>query len=147
MEAMRPEEVQTFVAHSRLGHLGLAHGGRSYVIPIFYGFDGRRFYFQTNPGAKDAYIQGTEEACLTIVHAVTEDVWTSVMVLGRLEPVAGEPERLVAMNAMARLPFPPEWGFSKLGEPLREGARARLWKLVPRQMTGRKSVRPPPEGK
>lgn len=142
MEPMRPEEIQAFVARSRFGLLGLAKGGHAYVVPLFYGFDGRRFYFHSNPGMKDAYRDATEEACLVIVHTPSEDVWSSVLVFGAMEPVLDGPEQLVAMDALMHVPLPPAFGSSPFGEPTREGARARLWKLVPREMTGRKSERP-----
>lgn len=142
MEPMPPEEIQAFIARSRFGHLGLAERGRAYVVPLFYGYDGKRFYFHSDPGMKDGYRDATEEACLAIVHAVNEDVWTSVLAFGPIEPVVGDAEQLVAMDALMSVPMPPQMGSGAFGEPRREGRRARLWKLEPREVTGRKSVRP-----
>lgn len=142
MESMRPEEVQAFVARTRFGMLGLAKRGHAYVVPLFYGYDGRRFYFHSNPGLKDDYREATEEACLAIVNAQSEDVWTSVLAFGPMGPVVDATEQLVAMDALMHVPLPPEFGFSKFGEPIRDGSKARLWKLDPREVTGRKSVRP-----
>lgn len=143
MERMSEDEVKRFVARSRFGQLGLARGGRAYVLPILYGFDGTSFYFHTHPGLKDAYIDMTSEACLTIVRVASEDSWTSVMAFGRLERVVGDTGRLVAYDALMNVPLPPDRGLSPFDEPLRSSAGVEIWRLAVARMSGRKSELPP----
>lgn len=143
METMTPDEVRQLVRRSHVGVLGLAKDGHAYVVPLFYGSDGRSFYFHTRAGAKTPYLDATQEACLTIVHAVTEDDWASVMAFGRVEEVVLDQERVTAMDALLAVPLPPEWGFTPHGEPRHTGHDLKTYKLTPTRVTGRKSSRPP----
>lgn len=145
MEAMTDEEVRTMISGSWFGHLALADGGRAYAIPIFFGFADGTFYFHSLPGVKDDFIEATEEACLTITRAESEDRWASIIARGPIEEVTLEPELEVAMDALLALPLPPAMGTTGTGKPKRGGADLTYRKLTPVELSGRKSV-PPPAG-
>lgn len=140
MEKMAEPEVQEFILHNRFGVLSLSDEGNSYAVPIYYGYDGRRFYFATRPGTKDRYIERTREACLSIVRVHSLDEWASVHVFGKLEKLDGE---LDASEALLRVPLPPDWGESDLGEPNRTGAGAATYRLTPTRVSGRHSEHAP----
>lgn len=142
MEPMAPEEVRLLLAQARLGHLGLARGGDAYVLPVFFAYDGRHVYFHAHPGMKDDYLAGTDEACLAVTRAESEDVWESVLVFGPVEELTFASDRLAAMDALLAVPEPPLLGTSAHGEPLRSAEGMRFFRLAPAHLTGRKSVRP-----
>jgi uncharacterized protein len=147
MEDLTPEQVRRVLGGSWLGHLGLARDGHAYVLPVFYAYDGRHVYFHSLPGTKDAFIAGTVEACLAVTRVGSEDHWDSVLVFGPVEPVALASDQLVAMDALLGLPLPPAPGTSpETGEPRRSAQGMRMWRLVPRRATGRRSEPPPAPG-
>lgn len=141
---MSPQEVSQFVAANRFGMLGLAAGGRAYVLPLFYGYDGASVYFNTHPGLKMRYLEETEEACFTIARVVSYDDWGSVEMFGRVDEVRDGPALTAGLNALMSVPLPPEWGLSEMGEPRRGDVGTHVLRLKPRAITGRKSV--PPTG-
>lgn len=142
MQEMTREEIGQALAASRLGVLSLARGNRAYAFPLFYGYLEGTFFFHSHPGKKDEFIHATEEACLTVVRAITEDDWQSVMAFGHVERVRLADEIKLAMDALMSIPAPPELGNSEAGEPRRSMEDVHVWKLTPHRMTGRKSLRP-----
>ncbi|HVL47608.1 MAG TPA: pyridoxamine 5'-phosphate oxidase family protein [Candidatus Thermoplasmatota archaeon] len=143
MREMTHEEVRAFITGNRFGYLGLADDGRAYVIPLFYAYDGRTFWFHANPGLKDEYIARTREACLTVVRAWSEDEWESVIASGPIRPVDFQEEAARAMDALMAVPMPPAYGVTEHGEPRRAGEPGfRFLKLEPEVITGRSSARP-----
>jgi nitroimidazol reductase NimA-like FMN-containing flavoprotein (pyridoxamine 5'-phosphate oxidase superfamily) len=139
MDVMAPHEVREFVARNRFGMLGLAAEGNAYVVPLYYGFDGVSVYFSTRPGLKSRFMTTTREACFVIARVVSFDDWASVEVFGRLEEVRAGSGLTAAMNALMSVPLPPEWGVSGFGEPRRGDVGAGIYRLVPRDWSGRKS--------
>lgn len=139
---MTPEEVRAFVAANKFGMLGLAAESKSYVVPLFYGYDGRSFFFHTHPGLKDEYIDRTTEACFTVARVLSLDDWASVEAFGKLTQVTDTTELTGAMNALMSVPLPPEWGVSDMGEPLRGSHDVHIFRLTPTRLSGRKSERP-----
>jgi nitroimidazol reductase NimA-like FMN-containing flavoprotein (pyridoxamine 5'-phosphate oxidase superfamily) len=137
MREMSRVDMDRLLGRSRLGHLGLAREGRAYVIPVFYAYDGRAFFFQTLPGLKDEFLQGTTEACFVVTDAPSDDTWASVQAVGRLSEVRDVPDQLRAMEAMLIAPFPPVQGETEHGEPRRSQLGLRYLKLTPTRMAGR----------
>lgn len=141
MREMTPPEISQFIKNNRTGVLGLADGGRAYCIPLYYAYDGKDVYFHTRPGLKQRYAVATSEACLAIVRATTPDSWASVQVFGDLERI--EPS-LDAMDALLRVPLPPDWGETSRGEPQRHDRDVALYRLDVRRVSGRYSDAAPP---
>lgn len=144
MEELSTQRAQEVLRELHFGNLGLAKGGQAYVLPLFYGYEGKTLYFHSHPGLKEDYIAGTKEACFLATSIETVDDWESVQAFGPVEKVTVADEITVAMNALIALPLPPEYGVSESGEPKRSGKNMFFWKLTPRHIEGRRSVRPPP---
>lgn len=145
MEPLSPERSKDLLRQLHFGYLGLAKGGHSYVLPLFYSYDGKLLYFHSHPGLKDDYAEATKEACFLVNSVESESDWESVQVFGRVQKVTIQDEILAAMNALIVVPLPPEYGFSKQGEPLRTDQNMSFWKLMPTRISGMESRRPPPE--
>lgn len=143
MDPMTAEEIRTMVGGSWFGHLALADGGRAYSLPIYFGHREGVFYFHSLPGHKDDYFETTEEACLTITRAESEDRWASVIALGPIEVITMAREQKRAMDALMGVPLPPALGDTKQGEPAHGGHPLVFRKLTVREITGRKSVPAP----
>lgn len=144
MEEMTEEEIGQTISQSRLAILSLARGSRAYAFPLFYAYRDGTFYFHSHPGRKDDFIRATEEACLTIVRAVTDDEWYSVMAFGHVRDAEHGQARQAALDALSSVPAPPEMGRSETGAPLRSDEDVEVWMLEPHELSGRKSEHPPP---
>jgi nitroimidazol reductase NimA-like FMN-containing flavoprotein (pyridoxamine 5'-phosphate oxidase superfamily) len=141
MDNLLHGEIFELARRNHVGHLGFADAGKAYVVPVFYAFDGRAFYFHLQPGQKDRFLDSTLEACLAITEAHTDEEWASILAFGRPEVVRDETTRLAAMEALLQAPFPPEWGITGAGTTRRKEPReVRLVRLVPQRMTGRRSA-------
>jgi uncharacterized protein len=139
VEEMTREEIATLVRDNGFGILSLAKDDSAYGIPLFYGYDGLQFYFQSRPGLKDPYIRATKEGCLTIVSLEGQDLWQSVQAVGPIHRVTREKEQLQASDVLMKVPFPPEFGFTPPGRPRRSNQEMFMWILKPTRVVGRKS--------
>jgi len=142
MERMSGDEAQELLSASMVGHLALARGGEAYAIPLFYAFDGERLYFHSHPGLKDEYLDGTKEACFVVTLFEGPDTWRSVQVFGRIEKATLSDDALAALDALQKVPFPPEFGVDEAGRPKRSHHRMYIWMLAAERMSGRKSSLP-----
>lgn len=132
---MTAQDVREFVRHNKMGVLALTKDRKAYAVPLFYGYDGRDFFFQGRPGLKDEFVEATDEACFTIVRARSLDDWASAQVFGRLERVP----RASPTHALMSVPLPPAWGESEVGEPTREEEDIIVYRLAPTRTSGRYS--------
>lgn len=142
MQEMTKEEIRQTISQARVGILSLARGGVAYAFPLFYAYRDGTFYVHSHPGTKDAFIEATEEAVLTIVRAITEDDWYSVQAHGPIRRAHLTDPIKASMDAVLGLPAPPELGETEHGEPRRSMKDTVFWMLEPNRLTGRKSQRP-----
>lgn len=136
MHDMQEAEVREFIRHNKFGVLCLTDDARSYGVPIYYGYDGERFYFQTRGGLKQQYLARTREACFTIVRIHSLDDWESVQAFGDIEELE---DGLDAMEALMSVPLPPDWGETPRGEPQRSARGMVIYRLTPTRVSGRHS--------
>lgn len=144
MEELDEARAREILRELHFGHLGLAKNGHAYVLPLYYTYDGKTVYFHSHPGLKEEYITATKEACFLAASIESGDDWESVQVFGPVEKVTVADEIRTAMNALISVPLPPAYGVSEFGEPKRSAADTFYWKVVPKRIEGRRSVRPPP---
>ncbi len=140
MEDLSDSEIQEILAASRLGILSMADGGRTYAIPIFFGFDGHDLYFHCHPGTKDHWIDAVQEACLVVTHVAGEDLWETVQVFGGLERLTLNDDLDKARDAIYLLPPPPKEGSHPSGKPLRSERAVFYVRLSPSRWSGKKSA-------
>jgi len=142
MRAMTDPESREFIAHNKAGVLSLADQGRAYGVPLYYGYDGQAIYFLMRGGLKQQYIRLTGEACFTILRVMGIDDWASVHVFGKLGEVNEPAERIAAQAALMSIPLPPDWGESAFGEPRHQADTTLVYRLTPREISGRYSEPP-----
>lgn len=143
MQELDTERTREVLSQNHLCHLGMARDGHAYVLPIFYAYDGVDIFFHSHPGLKEEFLRGTKESCLVVTRVLDEDSWESVQVFGRLEKVTVADEIQRGMEALLRIPLPPEFGVSAQGEPRRTGQNMFIWRLRPVRISGRASEHPP----
>jgi nitroimidazol reductase NimA-like FMN-containing flavoprotein (pyridoxamine 5'-phosphate oxidase superfamily) len=92
------EEARAFLRRVGFGHLGCARGGRPYVVPMHYAYDGQALYFFTTEGTKTDYIAANPEVCFQVEEVKDASHWQSVMVTGRAERITNTEEMERAMQ-------------------------------------------------
>lgn len=140
MEDMTPDACDDLLKASGFGDLALCHDSKAYVIPLYFGYDGKDVYFQCHPGLKDEYIDGTEEACLVVKHVESADIWESVHVFGSIERVTLSDDLAADDDALFKAPFPPTKGHYPQGRPIRTQQTMYYLKLTPSHVHGRQSA-------
>jgi hypothetical protein len=115
---MTDEEIDRFLREQGFGTLALSDDGRSYAVPVSFGYDAdrERCYLSLvrfgDESEKLAYVETTAEAALLCYTVESRFAWRSVVVRGPLDPVpeADRPHVDEVMDDNAWFPslFPPE---------------------------------------
>lgn len=139
MDAMTEGAARHLLGRNFRGTMALAEGGYAYAFPVFYAFDGQRLYFHSHPGLKDRFLTATAEACFNVVEYDDRDDWRSVQCFGRVEKITLSDDAMEALDALSKIPLPPEYGVDAAGGPKRSAERMYLWMMVPARISGRAS--------
>lgn len=142
MEILPRDACLGFLKRGRIGVMALAKSGSAYAIPLFYSFDGKRLYFQSHPGEKDRFLEACQQACFVVTDVRGDDDWKSVQATGPVEKITLSDDAMQALDAMAKNPFPPEFGVDTQGNPKRSSGRMYLWMMTPKTISGRVSRTP-----
>jgi nitroimidazol reductase NimA-like FMN-containing flavoprotein (pyridoxamine 5'-phosphate oxidase superfamily) len=76
-----------------IGRIGCYANGRTYVVPITYGYDGECIYGHSMPGLKIAMMRANPNVCFQVDHRTTLADWESVIAWGRYEELSGNEAR------------------------------------------------------
>jgi uncharacterized protein len=104
MGAARIEEL---LRGQFVGHLGCYGGGRPYVVPITYAYDGTHIYGYTREGMKLRIMRAHPTVCVQVERITDITDWESVIAWGRFEELHGEEaataRHLIEQQFMPRL--------------------------------------------
>lgn len=107
---MTDQECRSALQEASVGRLGCARNNQPYVVPVYFGFDGKHIYGFTTVGQKIEWMRANPKVCLEIDERISEEQWTSVIVFGRYEELPDEPRYEVArMLAHEVLRLRPMW--------------------------------------
>lgn len=139
---MSHEDIQTLLSVEPLGRLGLTDGRRPYVIPMPFVYSGEFVVFPFRLGGrKQLTVQSNHRACFEVDWADMElEEFCSVLIEGRLEQVRGVSEKNACREALMEKYRPPPGKTSRKSPILAMGQGARLIKLVPDSISGRRSA-------
>lgn len=85
------EEINELLHTQRYAHLACCHGGRPYVVPTTYAYDGKYIYMYTHSGQKVDMMRKNPVVCMQVENIVSDSVWKSAMVYGTYEELKDEP--------------------------------------------------------
>jgi nitroimidazol reductase NimA-like FMN-containing flavoprotein (pyridoxamine 5'-phosphate oxidase superfamily) len=131
--AMDPSEVGAFLATREWGMLATLGEAGPYAVPVGYGWDGRDLFFASGPGRKLRHLERDPTVCLTVAEVESGDRWRCVVAAGVAEAVAGPLERVRALRHIHRQ----STGSAPTAADLVRAARARVFRVRPRELTGR----------
>src|SRR5258708_7051337 len=141
VEDMTAAEMHALLRSASFGHLGCARGGRPYVVPMNYAYDGKELYFFTTEGMKTQFINDNPQVCLQVEEISDSTHWRSVMVIGRAERIVTQEDRQRAMQIIVErnpslTPAISETELDALGRAL----EIALYRVSPEIIDGRQTV-------
>lgn len=134
------DEARELLRAETFGHLGFAHEGQPYVLPINYAYDGDEIFFVTTPGAKSRVITTNPKVCLQVERVQDRTRWQSVLLTGRAELLTApaEIERAVERVTVRN---PTQKPATERRFYDNEGVVA--FRIRPANVSGRKTIEPP----
>ncbi len=89
---MGSKETQSLLQEVGYGHLGCAHEGQPYVLPVQYYLEDSIIYIFTTEGQKTEYMDANPQVCLQVEDVKDFSHWRSVVVTGRAERLTQQPD-------------------------------------------------------
>jgi nitroimidazol reductase NimA-like FMN-containing flavoprotein (pyridoxamine 5'-phosphate oxidase superfamily) len=141
VEDMAPAEMHALLQREGFGHLGCARGGRPYVVPMQYAYDGKELFFFTTQGMKTQFIDANPQVCLQVEEITDSTHWRSVMVIGKAEQITRNEEMQKAMKLITeRNPsLTPAISSTEL-DALGRAVDIALYRITPELIDGRKTA-------
>ena len=140
VEDMAPAEMHALLQRESFGHLGCARGGRPYVVPMSYAYDGKELYFFTTEGMKTRFIEANPQVCLQVEDVTDSTHWRSVMVIGKAEQLtkAEEMQRAMKLITERNPSLAPAISATEL-DALGRAVDIALFRITPELIDGRKT--------
>jgi len=141
VEDMAPAEMHALLQREYFGHLGCAHDGRPYVVPMNYAYDGKELYFFTTHGLKTQFIDANPLVCLQVEEIKDSTHWRSVMVIGRAEKLTkkDDTERAMKLITERNPSLTPAISATQL-DTWGRAVDIALYRITPELIDGRKTV-------
>jgi nitroimidazol reductase NimA-like FMN-containing flavoprotein (pyridoxamine 5'-phosphate oxidase superfamily) len=90
------EGIETLLSTALVGRIACCApdegGGRPYIVPLAYGYDGEAVYAFSSPGRKIFIMRKQPLVSFEVDEAVAEDRWRSVVAEGVYEELSSEAE-------------------------------------------------------
>ena len=91
IEELTPVEVDDFLREEVVGRIGCHADGVTYVVPIYFTYDGEAFYVQSIEGRKIEMMRAAPEVCFEVDRYEPDSgSWRSVIAHGRYEELDAE---------------------------------------------------------
>ncbi len=103
------DAIGALLARLHVGHLGVFGGGRVYVFPVSYGYDGEAVYIESHEGLKVRLMRSHPEVCFEIEEIDGPGRSRTAMIHGLFEELPEEADRdrafaIIAAQGDARPP-------------------------------------------
>jgi len=89
IEELDREEIEEFLRRGVVGRVGCHAGGRTYVVPVIYVWDGECIYVQSVEGRKIEMMRANPEVCFEVDEYRPGGAWCSVILDGVYEELDG----------------------------------------------------------
>jgi uncharacterized protein len=87
------EEMEQVLLRGTVGRIGCSAGGRTYVVPITYAYDGRFVVAHSADGLKVRTMRANANVCFEVEEIIDLAHWVCVMAQGTYEELRGEEEQ------------------------------------------------------
>jgi nitroimidazol reductase NimA-like FMN-containing flavoprotein (pyridoxamine 5'-phosphate oxidase superfamily) len=97
---LNQQEIENVLHSQVVGRLGCHADGKTYVVPISYGYDGEYIYGHTTEGMKINMLRKNPAVCFEVDVFQNMANWKSVITWGDFEELTHEPERQQALKKL-----------------------------------------------
>jgi nitroimidazol reductase NimA-like FMN-containing flavoprotein (pyridoxamine 5'-phosphate oxidase superfamily) len=105
--SLQQQEIEEVLTRQYVGRLGCSANGRTYILPISYGFDGNYLYFHAaRDGDKIQMMRENPEVCFQTDTTENMASWKSVICWGTFEELTDETERTEALKVLLSRELP-----------------------------------------
>lgn len=110
-----PDEIEALIRRSIIGRIACCDhdggatsggGGRPYLVPIAFGYDGESLYAHSGPGRKLATMRANPLVTVEFDEATASDTWQSVVAEGTFAEIDDQVERELALRTIYPPPAP-----------------------------------------
>jgi len=84
------EQIDRILHSETVGRIGVCAGGRTYVVPITYVYDGNNIYGHSGPGMKIDMMRAGPDVCFEVDQIDDLANWRTVIAWGRYEELPGD---------------------------------------------------------
>jgi len=118
---LNEQQIDSLLRSELVGRLGCHAQGTTYVVPIFYHYDGESIYGYTKEGLKTKITKENPSVCFQVDRIENLANWQSVIIQGEFQVLKGsEVEQAQQFLTSRMLPFKtgesslPKFGMEKL---------------------------------
>lgn len=137
IETLTREESDAFLRRQVVGRVGCSAGGRAYVVPVIYVWDGECVWVQSVEGRKIETLRANPAVCFEVDEYERGGGWRSVIVEGAYEELDAD----AAADALALLLQRFAGARRRRGE--RSGRRLVAFRIRAESVSGRRVSRAP----
>lgn len=139
-------QIERLLHEGTVGRIGCHAGGRTYVVPVSYVYDGTAVYAHSAEGQKLRMMRENPEVCFEVDSWSNLANWQSVIAWGRFEELSGDAAKAAMQLLVSRfLPLmtsetaTPSHGLAPSSAHGHDagGRRASLFRIVLGEKTGR----------
>jgi hypothetical protein len=131
--------IEDLLREATVGRLGCSDGGRTYVIPTSYAYDGESIYAHSYDGLKLRMMRNNPEVCFQVDRLEGIGNWRSVIAWGRYEELSG-PDAVRGLELIMQR-FAPLMGLDPNDPPPAHGDQSDRPSFVYRIRVGEKTGR------
>jgi len=142
------DQIDYMIGLEVVGRLGCHAGGRTYVVPISYAYDGNAIYAYSFDGLKLRMMRENPSVCFELDRVEAGGSWESVIVQGRFEELSGQEAvaahslltnrfRQLGMPWLRTPPSATEQGWDRVHQwTFTEGSPV-VYRIIPLEKSGR----------
>lgn len=91
-------QIDNLLNDNIIGRLGCTDGGKVYIAPVAYVFNGDYILIESRDGIRMSMMQKNPNVCLEVDEMESLDCWRSVMLWGEYEEITDESEGYYAIR-------------------------------------------------
>ena len=114
-------EIEELLGAEVVARIGCHAGGRTYVVPVTYAYDGEGICFQSHDGLKMRMMRENPSVCVEVEHVDDLANWRSVIAWGHCEVLVGDAATAAFARIRARLQAVRPGQTTPAGEDLHPG--------------------------
>ncbi|HET8570108.1 MAG TPA: pyridoxamine 5'-phosphate oxidase family protein [Candidatus Limnocylindria bacterium] len=96
-------QIEDVLRAGTVGRIGVHEGGRTYVVPVSYAYDGDAVYVHSPEGQKVRMMRASPDVCFEVEEIDDLANWRTVIAWGRFEELEGDIASAAVNLLVARL--------------------------------------------